>query len=104
MLNLKRQPYRHTTTRRSLRLTDATEATLATLAAPGLHASAIALAVQLLGAVASGDLTQADDVGETLAQACGWDTVQVESGLEFVRYAVRIAMYLREVAMEEVRD
>ena len=104
MLNLKRQPYRHTTTRRSLRLTDETEATLATLAAPGLHASAIALAVQLLGAVASGDVTQADDVGETLAQACGWDTVQMEEGLGYVRSAVQRAAYLRGEAMGELGD
>lgn len=103
-LTLSRQPYGHSTLRRSLCLTAETREILESLAVTGYHASAINLAVRLLGAVVSGDPTQAADVGEALAKATGWDTARMEEGLELVRCAVRVAVHLREEAMKETDE
>lgn len=102
MLILHRQPYACSTRRRSLRLTAETVAALAYLAPPGLQASAIALAVELLYVVVGGDLGEVDDLGEVLAEAVGWDTEQLEAGLAFVKSAVRRAGLVHDEAKGEV--
>lgn len=101
MLHLHRQPYGDSTHRRSLRLTAETVAALAYLVPPGLQASAIALAVELLYVVMGGDPGEADDLGEVLAMACGWETERLEVGLELVRCAVQRAAREHDEAMEE---
>ena len=91
MLTLHRQFYGQATLSRSVRLTAKTVALLTYLAPRGLQAAAIALAVELLYVARSGDPGEADDFGEVLAAACGWDTERLERGLALVRSAVQRA-------------
>ena len=101
MLKLHRQPYGKSPIRRSVRLTAKTVASLTYLAPPGLQAAAIALAVELLYVVMSSDPGEADDFGEVLAAACGWETGRLETGLALVRSAVQRAGREHREAMGE---
>lgn len=102
MLTLPRQPYGKSTARRSLRLTPETLAALARLARPGLQAAAIALAVQLLDVAVSACAVEADELGEVLVAACGWETARLCDGLRGVICAVeRVQGEYYDWAMEE---
>ena len=101
MLNLTRQPYGDSTYRRQIRLTAEIAATLERLAPTGLQASAIALAVQLLDVAVNSEPARADELGEVLAVACGWETTRLEEGLELVRCAVQRAARKQDEAMGE---
>ena len=101
MLILHRQRYGQSTRVRSLRLTADTVASLTYLAPPGLQASAIALAVKLLDVAVSASPVEADELGEVLAAACGWDTERLETGLALVLAAVQRARLAHDEVMGE---
>lgn len=102
LLTLLRQPYGQSTIRRSIRLTPETLAALSRLAPPGLQASAVALAVRLLGAVVAGTPIEAGELGEVLAAACGRETARLCDGLRGVIRAVEMAQGEHDWATREI--
>ena len=58
--------------------------------------------MRLLAVAVGGDPGEADDLGEVLAAACGWETWGLETGLALVRGAVQRARLARDEAVEEM--